>query len=645
MKINIFQNQGSSDIPRIQLPPNLSTESLKDPKLVEVGTKFFEANGTLQIDNLFSKDLVDGIHDSFRQDYSSYFQDRDYADSLKVGDRRRMITLELKNQYNEPQLYGNVYLMNLMRNLLGKDFILGSYGVVIALPGAEHQHIHRDHPALFPENEAINLNLPSFCITAVIPLTELTPETGSTRVWKGSHRYLDSRDLPETESAVPYMPTGSCYLMDYQLYHGGTPNISKDIVRPILYVIYYRSWFREAVNYDRQSRLIISPEEYAKVPDIYRFLFAGMQSDVEVKGDPRSPRAGFSSLSHQEQANRLELVAKSALSRYGLNHARLELIQHTDNTTFQVQLPTAAMPFTPERSLYADSAYLLRVHRADYLRDGEIASELDWLKALRRDIQLPVPEPMLTLKGKPWNVVKVPGVPGNRICTITRWLNGRGLPSELDDPQLEAVGATIAKLHHHAQQWQAPATFERPRWNWEELFGQGAGLSRDDGEAAWAMIPEQYRSQFKAVSDRTRALMTELGEDPAQFGLIHSDLCPANWVVTAEGLGIIDFADCGYGYWGYDIAVFLSYYADEADFPRYKASLLRGYEAVRHLPNEQAEALDDFIAAQWVVIALWRAHRAQDTPHFQRILEESLEEAAANLKALETAAREAAIAA
>ena len=101
-----------------------------------------------------------------------------------------MITVDVKDEFNNLELYANSFLYSLMQKVLGNDFILGSYGVV-ALPGAEHQHVHSDRPSLF-SNE-IDAKIPSFVVTAVIPLVDLTQKTGSTRVWKQSHHQSRSR--------------------------------------------------------------------------------------------------------------------------------------------------------------------------------------------------------------------------------------------------------------------------------------------------------------------------------------------------------------------------------------------------------------------------------------------------------------------
>jgi ectoine hydroxylase-related dioxygenase (phytanoyl-CoA dioxygenase family) len=101
-----------------------------------------------------------------------------------------------------------------------------------------------------------------------VPLTEAT---GSTRLWPGSHLVVDSQ-ATSGAPADPLVALGDCYLMDYRLMHGGMPNHS-NIVRPILYNVYYRPWFRDYQNYPLQAPLAMTEAERRRVPQEYRGLF------------------------------------------------------------------------------------------------------------------------------------------------------------------------------------------------------------------------------------------------------------------------------------------------------------------------------------------------------------------------------------
>jgi hypothetical protein len=61
--------------------------------------------------------------------------------------------------------------------------------------------------------------------------------------------------------------------MDYRLSHQGLANRSP-CVRPVLSVVYNRPWFRDCVNYEQQAPLRITREEFERVPEDVRRLFA-----------------------------------------------------------------------------------------------------------------------------------------------------------------------------------------------------------------------------------------------------------------------------------------------------------------------------------------------------------------------------------
>lgn len=641
--IQVYKNINSSKSPEISLPTNLPQSDLSNPVLIKTAKDLFAENGVLIIKNLFSKDLIAQLNQAFFQEYQGYFVDKEYEDALEVGVKRKMVTVKLQAPFNNPDLYGNPLLMYLMRALLGRDFILGSFGAVIALPGAEQQHIHQDHPALF-EDEALDLQLPSFAVTLVVPLIDLTPATGSTQVWKGSHRLSPLEEFAKDTSSIPFVPTGSCYLMDYQLWHGGTPNISNQI-RPILYIVYYRSWFQETVNYEQQARVSISEREYEKIPETYKFLFVRAKEFFNQKAIGNRQKVKENSyldtvVEEESRAQRSQVlyqIAQQALIDYGFEGASVQLISNGENTVFAVDVSKESSSQKKDYR-YAASRFVLRIHRVNYLSIESIESELRWLKFLSQEAQMPVSETIPTLEGKLFTLVKVQGLAEPRVCSLTRWLNGHapGETTGQSQPlQLESVGRLLGQLHHHAEHWPIPEGFTRPRWDWNGLFGDMAGYS-NNGTHVWELTPQPYRNLFSKVSQQFKETVALLKEDSSQFGLIHGDFWVGNLLINEQEIGLIDFADCGFGYWMYDLARFLNDYISVPDFPLYLDKLLQGYSQIKPFPEEQLHYLQTFIAAQYASYGLWQVNRAQDHPSFRAGLDKELEETAVGIEQLMT---------
>lgn len=337
----------------------------------------------------------------------------------------------------------------------------------------------------------------------------------------------------------------------------------------------------------------------------------------------------FASLTARGQQRRLRKLALAATERYDLNAAALQFINHGENTTFRVDTDQGGL--LPPGSPFISKQYLLRVHGATYNTPAEINSELVWLHALREDMNLAVPEPLLNRAGQFAVQVEVPEVPQPRTCSVLRWMRGA---IHADHPQphhLKKLGRLVGLLHTHASAWQPPAEFVRRRWDWEGLFGERAGFGAPT-PLVWAHVPEQYRAVFEPVADQLRLAMQELGESPDTWGIIHADLHLGN-VLYAEGEArAIDFDDCGWSYWVYDLAVILEQWRTTPLWETMRNAVLQGYAEVRVFPADQLAYLDTFIAARQASVTLWIVGKAIDDPSFRPYVATNLERTARSIE-------------
>lgn len=255
---------------------NFTDEELKtgvvDESKVETAFNSYMEDGCIQLNNVFSPDYIKSLHDSYIKKYSRYFKAKDYKDALNVGELRTMVSIKMETPFNSARLYANPLIYPLMKALLGDEFIINSFGSVVSLPGAADQHKHYDHPPLF-KRDNIDPHIPPYAITVIVPLVELNEQTGTTALMPGSHRYPQHVDVDYGLSyEYCHVPLGSCLLMDYKLRHYGVGNTSNE-VRPILYNIYSRPWFRDYVNYNKQQELEISQKDFDRIPGEFKHLF------------------------------------------------------------------------------------------------------------------------------------------------------------------------------------------------------------------------------------------------------------------------------------------------------------------------------------------------------------------------------------
>jgi len=295
----------------------------------------------------------------------------------------------------------------------------------------------------------------------------------------------------------------------------------------------------------------------------------------------------FALLSGPAQVRRLRQLALEALKAHGLGRASLRPLKHWNNTTFAVSAG-------PRR-------LVLRLNRPGFQDEAAIRSEIHWLQALAA-AGLRVPAPVPTRNGALVVSASAPGVPEARDCALFAWLPGRFLDRSLGPAHLEAVGHFTARLHNTPL--VLPAGFARKRWDLHTLMGGDPGIDR---EAIKSYLKRGEGRVIGAVCARLEKTLGELGEGKEHWGLIHADLHPGNLLFQGKEVGAIDFDDCGWGYYLYDLAVILSELRGRPAYPKLRRALLQGYCQLRPLPDGFERHLETFMAGRLLGLAIWTA--------------------------------------
>jgi Ser/Thr protein kinase RdoA (MazF antagonist) len=108
-----------------------------------------------------------------------------------------------------------------------------------------------------------------------------------------------------------------------------------------------------------------------------------------------------------------------------------------------------------------------------------------------------------------------------------------------------------------------------------------------------------------AVFDRVRRTEAALGDTPDTFGLLHGDLHQGNYLFRGAEVSAIDFDDCGWGHFIYDVAVTLSEVSALCHYPALREGLLAGYQRVRPLPAGLDRHLPAFLALRELKLVMW----------------------------------------
>jgi Ser/Thr protein kinase RdoA (MazF antagonist) len=244
---------------------------------------------------------------------------------------------------------------------------------------------------------------------------------------------------------------------------------------------------------------------------------------------------------------------------------------------------------------------ILRLHRPGYHSRQEIASELAWLTAIQ---DLPGLRAVKPVAGRQGLVTELAG----RCIVGFAPIDGHELQPGDDLARWFApLGEITARLHLHARSWPPPAGFTRKRWDVETILGPRPHWGH------WHQAPG-LDAQGTNLLDRATAKLarrlTGYGTGPQVFGLIHADLRLANLMVDAKGLTAIDFDDCGFGWWAYDLASALSFIETDPRLPDLIARWCDGYTRIAALGPEDRAMIPALIFLRRVLLTAWLATRA-----------------------------------
>ncbi len=219
---------------------------------------------------------------------------------------------------------------------------------------------------------------------------------------------------------------------------------------------------------------------------------------------------------------------------------------------------------------------------------------MQWLGALKLETSLIVPEPVHNLDGRLVTTITPDESTEAHHCVVRRWVAGEPPEPGLPPALMEQIGAFTAEMHRYSERFAPEAGFVRPRWDWERLFGAGSILQNAN---IMMTLPSKQRAILDAAGEQIRSALSCPGKPALCEGLIHADLHMDNILICNSEVGVIDFDDCGFGYYLFDIACVLEsfqrrVFVDPAEYREAREALLRGYARIRPLAPDFDEYLD-----------------------------------------------------
>lgn len=286
-------------------------------------------------------------------------------------------------------------------------------------------------------------------------------------------------------------------------------------------------------------------------------------------------------------------LAQQAVARYPASlQGRLSLLCRSENATFLL--------------VAGDKRYALRLHRGNYHARADIESELHWLDALR-ETGIVVPEAVADKEGQTVQTLLLADG-SKRHAVLFHWIEGEMPTTDVDPRAFQQLGHITARLHQHSRSWQKPAGFQRIIWDHHSM------VSPQSHWGDWRDAPHlrsEDRPVVEEVIGRVGEDLQTFGKESARYGLIHADLRLTNLLLHKGETRVIDFDDCGMGWYLHDLAAAISFVEHHPRAAEWIDHWIRGYEQVAHISDKEMEMVPTLLIQRRIQLLAWVGSHAE----------------------------------
>ena len=287
-----------------------------------------------------------------------------------------------------------------------------------------------------------------------------------------------------------------------------------------------------------------------------------------------------------------EKAAASALEQCGVFDAKLTFISDTGNVIFRADTP--------------EGSFSIRVYREQYRTIPEIHAEMYWLLDLRQKTGLNVPAPLQTASGHIVQEIAAPDADNKFHVVIFKWMPGEIIGETLDAKIAGRIGASMATLHNHAENFTLPADCFREDTDWQGMGHLFANSSATEISRIQSFLDKDQIALCDKAATRASEIIRKV-DIQHNFGLIHSDLHEYNCLLHNGEIGIIDFEDCHIAPFTCDIAITICSFDGSPNPEELCTAFLQGYAEIRALPKNHAEELEAFMMERRLRLIRWVA--------------------------------------
>ncbi len=360
-----------------------------------------------------------------------------------------------------------------------------------------------------------------------------------------------------------------------------------------------------------------------------------MAAEGAVTEASRARVRPFDAMSLEEQKAHFLDVATRACALWGLPEGvTFKLLNITENATYKLNIP-------------GQEPICMRVHRLDYAERASIECELAWIRELSETTDLNLAAPIPGLNGELVQQVATPAMDEVRNVVCFTFASGTAPVDSTDDTEelsgilaalgkipnaltfplvrvaaaaydkmarggdapsamseqdawlYRELGRAAAVMRKRAVEWLPAHQTEaahRIAWDWDATFGPR--WNNYYGKHYWDAESTLSQSDI-AVLDAAAGLMHRrleaFGTSPVRYGLVHTDLRMGNLLVDGDRLTVLDFDDCGMGWYLFDIAGMVGFAEHRGDLHAVIAEILKGYESVWKLDDDERREIPTFI--------------------------------------------------
>ena len=336
----------------------------------------------------------------------------------------------------------------------------------------------------------------------------------------------------------------------------------------------------------------------------------------------------FDSLTLDGKIAHFTSVARRALPLFGFpEDATLKLLNFTENATFLVT--------------FGISKVIMRVHRLYYTSVNSIRTELSFIRYLSKHTDLTLASPIPALDGSDVVTIATPALEEYRQVVCFSFVEGKApcpdcdsnggvgdlvakvqkLPDAITYPAFKEaarlydkfgkigaeplsehdvqfftrMGRIAATIHAVSKEWKAPDYYERIEWDIDGTFGR----YWNNFYGATYRNRKWLKDDEIAVLDRAVDLLKErlyrYRRTKDNYGMIHSDLRAANLLVNGDQVAVLDFDDCGRGWYMYEIAGIVALLEYTPQLPEMLLAIVRGYEEILPLTQKDKDEIMSFV--------------------------------------------------